>query len=94
LRETFGDTTYVWGVVANRIVAVHLIGKTVRFSYLMGGDERSGKNFDHRKRRIEEKLKTLADNFGIDLSRITFIYCSGQAHTSLRLGTIPPSSPP
>jgi len=33
------------------IVAVHLIRKTVRSCYLMGFDERSGKNFDHRKRR-------------------------------------------
>ena len=33
------------------IVAVHLIGKTVRSCYLMGVDERSGKNFDHRKRQ-------------------------------------------
>ena len=65
---TFGDTTYVWGVFANRIVAVQLIGKTVRFSYLLGVDERSGKNFDHRKRRLEEKLKKLAANFGIDLT--------------------------
>ena len=35
----------------SEIVAVHLIGKTVRSCYLMGFDERSGKNFDHRKRQ-------------------------------------------
>ena len=46
------------------IVAVHLIGKTVRSCYLMGVDDRSGKNFDHRKRWLEEKLKHLAANFG------------------------------
>ena len=39
----------------SEIVAVHLIGKTVRSCYLMGFDERSGTNFDHRKRGIEEK---------------------------------------
>ena len=33
------------------IVAVHLIGKMVRSCYLMGVDERSGKNFDHRNRQ-------------------------------------------
>ncbi len=49
------------------IVAVHLIGKTVRSCYLMGVDERSGKNFDHRKRWLEEKLKHLAANFGSDI---------------------------
>ena len=41
------------------IVAVHLIGKKVRSCYLMGVDERSGKNFDHRKRWLDEKLKHL-----------------------------------
>jgi len=33
------------------IVALHLIGKTVRSCYLIGVDARSGKNFDHRKRQ-------------------------------------------
>ena len=33
------------------IVAVHLTGKTVRSCYLIGIDERSSKNFDHRKRQ-------------------------------------------
>ena len=34
------------------IVAIHLIGKTVRSCYLMGFDQRSGKNFDHRNRYL------------------------------------------
>ena len=38
------------------IVAVHLIEKTVRSCYLMGGDERSGKNFDRRKCRSSNDL--------------------------------------
>jgi len=38
------------------IVAVHLIGKTVRSCYLMGVDERSGKNFDHRNRQFWNDL--------------------------------------
>jgi len=37
-------------------VAVQLIGKTVRSCYLMGVDERSGKNFDHRKRQSQNGL--------------------------------------
>jgi len=35
----------------SEIVAVHLIGKTVRSCYVMGFDERSSKNFDHRNRQ-------------------------------------------
>jgi len=38
------------------ILAVHLTGKTVRSCYLMGVDERSGKNFDHRKRQSRNDL--------------------------------------
>jgi len=38
------------------IVAVHLIGKTVRSCYLMGVVERSGKNFDHRNRQFWNDL--------------------------------------
>ena len=66
----------------SEIVAVHLIGKTVRSCYLMGVDERSGKNFDHRKRWLEEKLKTLAANFGIDL--LAFSCMSNHFHLLLR----------
>ena len=64
------------------IVAVHLIGKTVRSCYLMGIDERSGKNFDHRKRWLEEKLKHLAAKFGIDL--LAFSCMSNHFHLLLR----------
>jgi hypothetical protein len=46
------------------IFALHLIRKTVLSCCLIGFDERSGKNFDHRKRWIEDRLKILADNFG------------------------------
>jgi len=50
-----GTPLIVWGVVAEifdpaEIVAVHLIGKTVRSFYFLGFDERFDKNFDHRKR--------------------------------------------
>jgi len=40
----------------SEIVAVHLIGKTVRSCFLMGFDERFGKNFDHRKRQSRKDL--------------------------------------
>ena len=45
-------------------------------------DERSGKNFDHRKRWIEDKLKNLAANFGIDL--LAFSCMSNHFHLLLR----------
>ena len=44
--------------------------------------ERSGKNFDHRKRWIEDKLKQLSANFGIDL--LAFSCLSNHFHLLLR----------
>ena len=51
------------------IVAVLLIGKTVRSCYLMGFDERSGKNFDHRKRQSWNDLAS-SRRFGQPWRRI------------------------
>ena len=49
----------------SEIVAVHTIANTVRCCYLRGNDQLTGKNFDHRKKWFEDKLKQLAANFGI-----------------------------
>ena len=48
----------------------------------MGVDEHSGKNFDHRKRWLEEKLKHLAANFGID--QLALSCMSNHFHLLLR----------
>jgi REP element-mobilizing transposase RayT len=48
----------------------------------MGDDPVSGKNFDHRKRWIEEKIQHLAANFGIDL--LAFTCMSNHFHLVLR----------
>ncbi len=48
----------------------------------MGFDERSGKNFDHRKRWSEEELKLLAANFEIDL--LAFACLANHFHLLLR----------
>jgi len=64
------------------IVAVHTMARTVRRCFLMGDDPVSGKNFDHRKHWIEEKLQLLAANFGIDL--LAFSCLSNHFHLVLR----------
>ena len=66
----------------SEIVAVHAMARTVRRCFLMGEDAYSGKNFDHRKRWFEEKLKQLAANFGIDL--LAFSCLSNHFHLVLR----------
>jgi REP element-mobilizing transposase RayT len=66
----------------SEIVAVHTMARTNRRCFLMGDDQFTGKNFDHRKRWIEDKLKHLAANFGIDL--LAFSCLSNHFHLVLR----------
>ncbi len=51
----------------NEVAIAHVIKRTVRGCFLMGDDEFSGKNFDHRKVWIEELLQHFAAQFAIDL---------------------------
>jgi hypothetical protein len=51
----------------SEIAAIHVMARTKRRCFLLGDDQLTGMNFDHRKRWIEDKLKQLAANFGIDL---------------------------
>jgi hypothetical protein len=60
----------------------HVFSRTVRRCFLMGDDPISGKNFDHRKRWIEEYLQQFAANFGIDL--LCFSLLSNHFHLILR----------
>ena len=66
----------------SEIAAVHVMARTNRRCFLMGEDQLTGKNFDHRKRWIEVKLKQLAANFGIDL--LAFSCLSNHFHLVLR----------
>jgi len=49
------------------VAIAHVYNRTCRKCYLMGNDQLSGKNFDHRKVWIEQYLKQFAQAFGIDL---------------------------
>ena len=66
----------------NEVAVAHLYSRTVRRCFLMGEDPVSGKNFDHRKRWIEEYLQQFAANFGIDL--LCFSLLSNHFHLILR----------
>lgn len=61
---------------------VHVCSRTVRRCYLFGDDPLTGKNFDHRKQWIEERLEHFAAHFGIDL--LTFAVMSNHFHLILR----------
>ncbi len=52
---------------SDEIAIVHVMNRTVRRCFLLGNDPLTGKNFDHRKIWLDEELKHLAGQFGIDL---------------------------
>jgi hypothetical protein len=67
---------------ADEIAIVHVIARVVRRCFLLGDDPVSGKNFDHRKVWIEDRLRQLAAAFGIDL--LVFTCLSNHLHLVLR----------
>lgn len=51
----------------DEIAIVHVMNRTVRRCFLLGNDPVTGNNYDHRKVWLDEELKRLAAQFGIDL---------------------------
>jgi len=51
----------------DEIAIVHVISRVVRRCFLLGDDPQTGKNFDHRKVWIEDRLQQLSASFGIDV---------------------------
>ena len=62
----------------SEVAVLHICARVVRRSYLFGIDPISWKNHDHRKIWIEDQLKLLAANFGIDL--LSFAILSNHVH--------------
>lgn len=51
----------------------HLISRCVRRSWLCGRDKRSGKNYNHRKRWLIERLYHLAQYFAVEVQAYTIM---------------------
>ena len=66
----------------SEVAVLHICARVVRRCYLLGVDPFTGKNHDHRKVWIEDQLKLLAANFGIDL--LSFAILSNHFHLILR----------
>ncbi len=64
------------------VAILHICARVVRRCFLFGIDPFTGKNHDHRKVWIEDQLKLLAANFGIDL--LAFAILSNHFHLILR----------
>ena len=67
---------------SDEIATIHVMNRVVRRCFLMGTDELTGRNYDHRKTWVEKELKRLAAGFGIDL--LTFAILSNHFHLILR----------
>jgi len=61
----------------------HCITRCVRRAFLCGEDVVTGKNFDHRKAWVVEKLKQLSDAFCIDIC--AYAIMSNHLHLVLRI---------
>ncbi|MEQ1830936.1 MAG: hypothetical protein ABL921_33630 [Pirellula sp.] len=64
------------------VAILHICARVVRRCFLFGVDPVTGINHDHRKVWIEEQLKLLAENLGIDLLAIAIL--SNHFHLILR----------
>ena len=67
---------------SDEVACVHVMNRAVRRAYLMGNDPVSGKNFDHRRKWMEDRLMHFAGLFGIDL--LAFAIMSNHFHLVLR----------
>ena len=66
----------------SEVAVMHICARVVRRCFLFGVDPVTGINHDHRKVWIEEQLKLLAANFGIDLLAMAIL--SNHFHLILR----------
>ena len=57
----------------------HCINRCVRRAYLCGQDPVSGKDFEHRRQWIQDRMQFLAGQFGVDV--LGFAVCLGPPKT-------------
>ena len=68
-------------LVDGEIQVVHCINRCVRWAFLCGTDELTGKNYDHRRELIRNRLEFLAGVMGIEV--LGYAIMSNHFHTVL-----------
>ena len=63
----------------------HVVTRCVRRAFLCGSDERTGKNFDHRRQWIEDRIYFLAKSFAVSI----YSYAVMSNHTHIVLSVDP-----
>ena len=66
----------------DEVQVVHCINRCVRRGFLCGDDSVTGKNFDHRRQWIRNRLEFLASVFGVEV--MVFSVMSNHFHCVLR----------
>ena len=66
----------------DEVAIVHVVNRAVRRCFLMGQDQLTGRNYDHRKQWIERRMEHLAAYLGIDL--LGYSILSNHCHLILR----------
>ena len=61
----------------------HCISRVVRRAFLCGEDRYTGKNYDHRKKWIEEMLQYMVQHFALDLISLSIM--DNHLHLQLRI---------
>ena len=64
------------------IQVVHCVNRCVRRGFLCGVDELTGKNYEHRRQWMRNRLEFLAGIFGVDV--LGFLVMSNHLHVILR----------